>query len=121
LPVDYVKRPIEEHILDFDEVTLGFDPVTAAMEASRCMHCPDPQPCTLRCPAGNDVPQALWLISQGDFIGAAQVFAATNVPLEVLPADQRERPRVGRRVAIIGGGDMMWTVRALPSGWAPKR
>ncbi len=83
LPVDYAKRPIEERILDFDEVTLGFDPVTAALEASRCMQCPDPQPCILRCPAGNDVPQALWLISQGDFIGAAQVFAATSPLPEV--------------------------------------
>jgi glutamate synthase (NADPH) small chain len=83
LPVDYAKRPIEERILDFDEVTLGFDPLTAAMEASRCMQCPDPQPCILRCPAGNDVPQALWLISQGDFIGAAQVFAATSPLPEV--------------------------------------
>ncbi|MFZ2358422.1 MAG: NAD(P)-dependent oxidoreductase [Anaerolineae bacterium] len=83
LPVDYAKRPIEERILDFDEVTLGFDPLSAAMEASRCMQCPDPQPCILRCPAGNDVPQALWLISQGDFIGAAQVFAATSPLPEV--------------------------------------
>ena len=83
LPVDYAKRPIEERILDFDEVTLGFDPVTATLEASRCMQCPDPQPCILRCPAGNDVPQALWLISQGDFIGAAQVFAATSPLPEV--------------------------------------
>lgn len=83
LPVDYAKRPIEERILDFDEVNLGFDPRTAAMEASRCMQCPDPQPCILRCPAGNDVPQALWLISQGDYIGAAQVFAATSPLPEV--------------------------------------
>ncbi len=47
------------------------------------MQCPEPQPCILRCPAGNDVPQALWLISQGDFIGAAQVFAATSPLPEV--------------------------------------
>ena len=66
-PIEYDKRPIEVRILDFDEVTLGFDPKTAALEASRCMQCPEPQPCTLRCPAGNDVPQALWLISQGDY------------------------------------------------------
>lgn len=83
LSVDYAKRPIEERIQDFDEVTLGFDPMTAALEASRCMQCPEPQPCILRCPAGNDVPQALWLISQGDFIGAAQVFAATSPLPEV--------------------------------------
>ena len=47
------------------------------------MQCPDPQPCISRCPAGNDVPQALWLASQGDFIGAAQVFAATSPLPEV--------------------------------------
>lgn len=82
-PIEYDKRPIEERILDFDEVTLGFDPMTAALEASRCMQCPEPQPCTLRCPAGNDVPQALWLISQGDYISAAQVFAATSSLPEV--------------------------------------
>ncbi len=83
LPESYAKRPIEERILDFDEVTLGFDPETAAREASRCLQCPDPQPCILRCPAGNDVPQALWLISQGDYIGAAQVFSATSPLPEV--------------------------------------
>jgi glutamate synthase (NADPH/NADH) small chain len=37
----------------------------------------------LRCPAGNDVPEALWLISQRDFIGAAKVFAATSPLPEV--------------------------------------
>jgi glutamate synthase (NADPH/NADH) small chain len=83
LPESYNKRPIEERILDFDEVNLGFDPVTAAREGSRCLQCPDPQPCILRCPAGNDVPEALWLISQGDFIGAAQVFSATSPLPEV--------------------------------------
>jgi glutamate synthase (NADPH/NADH) small chain len=83
LPTDYTKRPIEERILDFDEVTLGFDPVSAAMEASRCLQCPEPQPCVLRCPAGNDVPEALWLINQGNYIGAAQIFAATSPLPEV--------------------------------------
>ena len=53
------------------------------MEASRCMQCPDPQPCILRCPAGNDVPEALWLVSQGDFVGAARVFSATSPLPEV--------------------------------------
>jgi glutamate synthase (NADPH/NADH) small chain len=37
----------------------------------------------LRCPAGNDVPEALWLISQRDFIGAAKIFAATSPLPEV--------------------------------------
>jgi glutamate synthase (NADPH/NADH) small chain len=37
----------------------------------------------LRCPAGNDIPEALWLISQRDFIGAAKVFASTSPLPEV--------------------------------------
>lgn len=83
LPVEYAKRPVEERIQDFNEVNLGYNPETAALEASRCLQCPDPQPCMLRCPAGNDVPEALWLISQGDFIGAARIFTATSPLPEV--------------------------------------
>lgn len=78
LPVEYTKRSVEERVLDFDEVVLGFDEETAMAEASRCIQCPEPQGCMLNCPAGNDVPEALWLISQGDFIGAAKVFAETS-------------------------------------------
>ncbi|MCB0227639.1 MAG: hypothetical protein KDH08_22265, partial [Anaerolineae bacterium] len=73
LPMEYDKRPIDERIRDFAEVLIGYNTETATIEAARCMQCPDPQPCISRCPAGNDVPQALWLASQGDFIGAAQV------------------------------------------------
>lgn len=83
LPMEYDKRPIDERIRDFAEVLIGYNTETATIEAARCMQCPDPQPCISRCPAGNDVPQALWLASQGDFIGAAQVFAATSPLPEV--------------------------------------
>lgn len=78
VPVEYTKRPIDERILDFEEITVGFSAEMAMSEAARCVQCPDPQACILNCPAGNDVPQALWLISEGDFIGAAKVFAQTS-------------------------------------------
>lgn len=77
-PVPYLKREVEDRICDFEEVILGFDEELAMEEALRCMQCPEPQPCTLNCPAGNDVPEALWLISEGRFIEAAQVFARTS-------------------------------------------
>ena len=64
LPVKYYKRAVEDRILDFDEVILGYDEERAMAEAARCLQCPDPQPCTLNCPAGNDLPAALWHISQ---------------------------------------------------------
>jgi len=78
LPVEYAKRPVEERILDFNEVVLGFDEETAKAEASRCIQCPEPQSCMLNCPAGNDIPEAMWLISQGDFVGAAKIFSQTS-------------------------------------------
>ncbi|MCA9977808.1 MAG: NAD(P)-dependent oxidoreductase, partial [Anaerolineales bacterium] len=52
-------------------------------EASRCVQCPEPQCCVLNCPANNNIPEAIWLISQGQFIEAAQVFAATNPLSEI--------------------------------------
>ncbi len=83
LPIKYEKRPVAERIQNFDEVILGFNEETAVLEASRCIQCPDPQPCMLTCPANNDIPEAMWLISQGDFVGAAQIFAATSPLPEV--------------------------------------
>ncbi|MFW6069821.1 MAG: FAD-dependent oxidoreductase [bacterium] len=82
-PVDYLKRDPDERICDFDEVILGFDGQMAMEEALRCMQCPEPQACTLNCPAGNDIPEALWLISEGRFVEAAQVFSETSPLPEV--------------------------------------
>lgn len=82
-PVPYLKREIAERICDFEEVILGYDSELAEEEAARCMQCPDPQPCTLSCPAGNDIPEALWLTSQGRYVEAALVFAATSPLPEV--------------------------------------
>ncbi|MFQ5610767.1 MAG: FAD-dependent oxidoreductase [Anaerolineae bacterium] len=81
--VEYDKRPVEERVCDFDEVVLGFDEETAIAEASRCIQCPEPQACVLNCPAGNDIPEALWLTSQGDYAGAAKIFAKTSPLPEV--------------------------------------
>ena len=81
--VKYSLRPVEERIQDFEEAVLGYCEEDAVAEAARCVQCPEPQACMLRCPAGNDVPEALWLLSQGDFIGAAKVFAATSPLPEV--------------------------------------
>ena len=61
-PVPYFKRSVEDRVLDFDEVVLGFDGEMAMAEAARCLQCPDPQPCLDNCPAGNDLPKAMWLI-----------------------------------------------------------
>ncbi len=77
-PVPYFKRPVEERVLDFEEVVLGFDGEMAMAEATRCIQCPDPQPCIGNCPAGNDLPRVLWHISRGEFVEAALVFSETS-------------------------------------------
>ncbi len=82
-PIPYLKRDVAERICDFEEVILGYDGELAEDEASRCMQCPDPQPCTLSCPAGNDIPEALWLTSQGKYVEAGLVFAASSPLPEV--------------------------------------
>lgn len=82
-PVEYLKRDPEDRICDFEEVIVGFDEELAIEEALRCMQCPEPQACTLNCPAGNDMPEALWLISQGRFVEAGMVFAETSPLPEV--------------------------------------
>ncbi|GAB4532719.1 MAG: NADPH-dependent glutamate synthase [Anaerolineae bacterium] len=81
--VKYAMRPVEERIQDFEEAVLGYCEEDGVAEAARCVQCPEPQACMMRCPAGNDIPEALWLISQRDFIGAAKVFAATSPLPEV--------------------------------------
>ncbi len=99
LPVEYEKRPVDERITDFDEVICGFDIESARDEAQRCIQCPEPQACMLNCPAGNDVPEALWLISEGNFIGAAKVFAKTSPLPEVCG---RVCPNLCQRGCVLG-------------------
>lgn len=75
------KQKPEKRVLNFDEVYLGFDEETAKIEASRCLQCPDLSGCTLACPLHNDIPRALWHISRGEFLEAAQVYRETsNLP-----------------------------------------
>jgi len=83
IPIAYFKRDVEDRILDFDEVILGYDDETAMAEASRCVQCPEPQCCVINCPANNDIPEAVWRISEGKFIEAAHIFARTNPLTEV--------------------------------------
>jgi len=75
---DLDLRPPEERILDFDDVVIAFDAERAILEATRCLHCPDPAHCVKACPATNDIPAAMGLIEQGLFLEAAQVYHQTS-------------------------------------------
>jgi glutamate synthase (NADPH/NADH) small chain len=80
---DLDLRPPEERTCDFDDVVIDFSPERAMVEASRCIHCPDPAPCMVACPTSNDIPSAMWLIEQGKFVEAAGIYHKTSSLPEV--------------------------------------
>lgn len=81
LPQPVPKQPPHKRITNFDEVYLGYDQQTARLEAGRCIQCRRPAPCQRACPLSNDIAGALWLIENGDFVGAANRFRQTsNMP-----------------------------------------
>src|SRR5574342_144015 len=75
---DLDLRNPQERTHDFEDVVIEFTPERAMLQASRCIHCPDPAPCMLACPTNNDIPSAMWLIEQGQFIEAADLYHQTS-------------------------------------------
>jgi glutamate synthase (NADPH/NADH) small chain len=72
--MELVNRLPTLRVCDFEEVLIPLTPEQAMYEASRCIECPDPAACVRACPVHNDIPSAMWLISQGDFIEAAKIY-----------------------------------------------
>ena len=85
-------RSPTERVCDFGDVAIPLDSDRAMLEAARCIHCPDPAPCMLACPAHNDIPSAMWLIEQGRYIEAAELYRQTSslpeICSRVCPHDQ---------------------------------
>lgn len=78
LSLDIQTRSAEERVCDFSDVVIPMTAEQAMLEASRCVQCPDPAPCMLACPTHNDIPSAMWLIEQGRFLEAAQLYRQTS-------------------------------------------
>jgi glutamate synthase (NADPH/NADH) small chain len=76
-------RPVTERSRDFEATYIPLTPEQARMAAERCIHCPDPAACHKACPVQNDIPSAMWLIEQGDFIGAAEIYRKTSSMPEI--------------------------------------
>jgi glutamate synthase (NADPH/NADH) small chain len=76
-------RDPEERICDFNDVVISLTPERAMLEASRCVHCPDPAACVEACPVHNDIPSAMWLIEQGRFLEAAELYRQTSSMPEI--------------------------------------
>lgn len=75
---DLDLRPAEVRTRDFNDVVIEFSAERAMREAARCIHCPDPAPCMVACPTANDIPSCMWLIEQGKFVEAAQLYHQTS-------------------------------------------
>jgi glutamate synthase (NADPH/NADH) small chain len=75
---DLDLRSPDERRCDFGDVVIDFSPERAMAEAARCIHCPDPAPCMTACPTHNDIPSAMWLIEQGRFSEAANLYHKTS-------------------------------------------
>jgi glutamate synthase (NADPH/NADH) small chain len=75
---DIDHRDPQERICDFEDVVIALDAERAMLEASRCVHCPNPAACVTACPAHNDIPSAMWLIEQGQLLEAANLYRQTS-------------------------------------------
>ena len=79
IPFDEVAlRDPVRRICDFEDVIIPLSEEEARLAASRCIHCPDPAPCVEACPTHNDIPSAMWLIEQGQFLEAAELYRQTS-------------------------------------------
>lgn len=67
-----------DRLKNFEMVFLGYDEEQARIEATRCIHCPPPEPCMVGCPLHNDIPKALLAIEQGKYNEAASIFRDTS-------------------------------------------
>jgi glutamate synthase (NADPH) small chain len=72
------EQPPQERVRNFSEVTQVYRSEDAAVEADRCLMCPD-EPCIRGCPVGIDIPAFIARISQKDLRGAYDVIAETNL------------------------------------------
>lgn len=80
-PVPPPEQSPEESVKNFRAVFLGYSEEQAIVEATRCIHCPKPEPCIVACPLHNDIPSALLAIEEKRYEDAANIFRATsNLP-----------------------------------------
>lgn len=79
MAVKIPRTPVREQdptvrATNFEEVCYGYNDSEAALEASRCLHCPRPR-CVQACPVGLHIPDFIKAVAEGDIAKAAAVIA----------------------------------------------
>lgn len=119
------KRDAAERREDFGEIYRQFAANSAAAQASRCSQCGVPF-CSNHCPLGNDIPDWLRLVAEGEFEAAYKVSSATNNMPEVCgricPQDRLCEgacviEQSGHGTVTIGAVENFITEMAFEKGW----
>ncbi len=63
---------------NFEEVSFGYGPEEAALEAGRCLGCKN-KPCVAGCPVGVPIPEFIAAMVNGDFAEAYRIIRSANV------------------------------------------
>jgi len=71
------QRP-EVRRANFEEVSLGYTPEQAVIEASRCLQCKKPL-CVTGCPVGVPVPRFIKAVDERDFARAIEIIKEANL------------------------------------------
>ncbi|MZH02757.1 MAG: NADPH-dependent glutamate synthase [Nitrospinae bacterium] len=67
----------EERKKNFHEVSLGYTPAMAQLEASRCIQCKKPK-CVMGCPVRVGIPDFIKQVAEGNFLEAARIIKESN-------------------------------------------
>jgi glutamate synthase (NADPH/NADH) small chain len=72
-----LEQPAMERMVNFLEVSFGFDDDRSIIEAKRCLECKTPY-CIDGCPVGIDIPGFITLILKEDYVGAVNKIREAN-------------------------------------------
>ena len=71
------EQDINVRLTNFDEVALGYTEADAIREAMRCLKCRK-KSCTMGCPIGQQIPEFIAKVAEGDFEAAYQITAVKS-------------------------------------------
>ena len=71
------EQDINVRLTNFDEVALGYTEADAIREAMRCLKCRK-KPCTTGCPIGQQIPEFIAKVAEGDFEAAYEIITVKS-------------------------------------------